>query len=242
MDDGLPFGSGVSDNDFAQHNVIADNRFVGRKVSDAIKAEESPNGYFNNVAVDVAVARSSNCYAFDGFPRAYLNRDEVSPLSIVDGVPGCHGLQRSCLDGQIETRAGGLCLKTDRAVVPFQCSTTGSNRSATCAAKCPEGLVIESAKAACNLENASVSASLLDRQGWGTLEVQRTSDNIGEGLCRLGATILKKDAARIPISRRNGVAIECREHDRNGGDCMISGVLACVRPFQGPVVTAQPGR
>lgn len=241
FDDGLPFGSGVSDNDFAQHNVIADNRFVGMQVLQAIKAEESPNEYFNNVTVNASVARSSNCYPSDGFPRAFLTHGESSPLSVVNGVPGCHGLQRRCNNGRIETRAGGVCLKADRAVERFECSTTGSNRAATCRASCPAGYVIESAKAACNLEAASVSPSLLDLQGWGTLEVQRKSDNTGDGLCRLGGDIIKRDTQRLSISRRNSVAVECREHDRNGGECMISGVLACVRPFQGPVLTARPG-
>jgi hypothetical protein len=242
FDDGLPFGSGVSDNDFAQRNVIADNRIVGRSVSDAIKADEAPNEYFNNATVGLAASRPSNCYEFDGFPRAYLNNGESSPLSIVDGVPGCHGVQRRCNDGLIETSAGAVCLKSVRAVVPFQCSATGSNKAVQCTAKCPEGFVVESAKSACDLETGSVSSSLLDRQGFGTLEVQRASDNIEEGLCRLGINTIKKDVRRIP-NVRNGqsFAIECREHDKNGGDCMISGVLACVRPVQGTVGPARPG-
>ena len=240
FDDGLPFGSGVSDNDFAQHNVIADNRFIGKKVLQVIKAEESPNHYVNNLTVEASVARSSHCYPSDGFPHAFLKHGESSPFSVVNGLPGCHGLQRKCNNGRIETRAGGVCLKVDRVVERFECSTTGSNRAAACPAKCPAGYVIESAKAACNLEEASVSASLLDLQAWGTLEVQRTSDNAGDGLCRLGADTIKRDTQRLSISRRNGIGAECREHDRNGGDCMISGVLACVRPLPGPVLTARP--
>lgn len=230
FDDGLPFGSGVSDNDFAQHNVVADNRFVGSKFAAPLRASESPNEVVDNVTVDVAPARSSSCYAFEGFPQAYLDHGASTALTVVGGVPACDGTRHTCNDGLIETRTGGFCLQTDRTVVPFQCSTTGSNRAATCEASCPEGFVIESAKAACNLETAAVSQSLLDLQGWGTLEVQRTSDHTDDGLCRLGADSIRKDVRRIASARRRNVAVECREHDRNGGDCMIAGVLACVRP------------
>lgn len=240
LDDGLPFGSGVSDHDFALYNVIADNRFIGKKIADAIQADESPNEFFNNTAVAAASPRSSNCYAVDAFPRAHLQHEESTALSVVDGVPGCHGLQRHCRDGVVSTRAVGTCLKVDRVVVPFECSTTGSNRTAACDAKCPEGFVIESAKAACNLEGANVSDSLLAQQGWGTLEVQRASDHPAEGQCRLGANIARQNTLRMATPRRHGVAVSCQERDRNGGDCMIAGVLACVRPLQGPLLTPLP--
>jgi hypothetical protein len=232
-DDGIPFGSGASDRDFARHNVIADNRIIKGGVSKMIRADDRPNEYHNITTVESAAKRPSNCYDFNGFPHAYLAHGESTPFMIENGAPVCRGVRSVCNDGIVETGPGLCPIAAARSLESFECSTTVSNAGVACTASCPEGFVIQSAKAACNLETDDISLDEFSRQGWGTIEVQRASDNLEEGLCRLNNHAFNRDVRRIADVRgTRSVSVSCREHDKNGGDCMISGVLACVKPLR----------
>jgi hypothetical protein len=238
LDDGIPFGSGASDDDFARHNVIADNRIIKRRAVEMIRADDGPNEYHNITTVASGATRPSSCYDYSTFPHAYLAHAESTPFTIENGAPVCRGVRNLCNDGLIETGPGLCPLAAPRSLELFECRTAGSNTEVECTASCPEGYVIESAKAACNLETDEISIDELSRQGWGTLEVQRASDNIEEGRCRFGRHDFNRDVRRIADVRgARSVSVACREHDKNGGDCVISGVLACVGPRTLPQVT-----
>lgn len=93
-DDGVPYGSGVSDFDYARYNVVMQNQIYRNSVDEMIETRDllvnMPNyiNYNTTVSPDTAVTRKAGCYVSGDF--------------ILDGTPysvdGCLG---HCDDGTI---------------------------------------------------------------------------------------------------------------------------------------------
>ena len=112
--------------------------------------------------------------------------------------------------------------------VPFECRARSSNDGCERRVRCPAGAAVEQATAACNLEHGAVTEAQLERVPRGELMVVRRSDHPEQGSCWVQETTLGEGARTIEdIGGRHYVNVGCQEHDKNGGDCHIRGVLSC---------------
>lgn len=231
-DNDVPFGSGASGRDFAQHNIIADNRIVKLSATRMIAVNDEANELHNNVTVSAEQARQrrpSGCYEFDTLPHAYLRDGEATSVRDATPAPIC-GTRKICEDGLVRRLPGRCVLGTEYAKVDFECEVEGNNDGARCIASCPAGFRLFAAKAACSLETNRLSRRIVNRQGWGTLKVVRSADGVSSGLCALGQNELRQNAIRMPDPGPGpSLTARCDEHDSNGGDCRIAGTLACFR-------------
>lgn len=112
--------------------------------------------------------------------------------------------------------------------MPIECAVSKNNDGCETTVSCPTGATIRGISAACNLEWGSVSDQQLSKVPDGIIEVVRPSDHVDEGTCWVGSTILSEGRATVGgIAKRTSVKLGCQEHDKNGGDCQIRGLLRC---------------
>lgn len=112
--------------------------------------------------------------------------------------------------------------------VPIQCQVSKNNDGCERTVSCPKGTRIRSASAACNLEWGSVTDRQLSNVPDDVIEVVRPSDHVDEGSCWVGATTVGDGRATLAgIANHASVKVGCQEHDKNGGDCEIRGLLRC---------------
>lgn len=108
----------------------------------------------------------------------------------------------------------------------FECQANGNNAGCQKTAFVPAGKTIIGAKAACNLEFGTVSATDLNGVSANFVKVLRASDNVSQGSCTLGSTSIRSGQAVVSgINGLNRASFGCRENDSNGGDCHIKGRL-----------------
>jgi hypothetical protein len=134
--------------------------------------------------------------------------------------------------------------------IGFSCQVIGDNdgchKFGKKAVRCPTGMKVVHAKAACNLERGSVTPAQLAAVPKDTIRVLRASDRPSEGFCYVGkceppappaiawspslCRNLAQDAGNHAIeniSKWTSVEVGCAEYDKNGGDCHIVGALYC---------------
>jgi parallel beta-helix repeat protein len=229
-DSGYPFGSSASDRDYASYNVVMQNQFYKRAVSEMIRVGNSSydtsNFIAHNETVASEVSRLAGCFLPDGHSTDFITHGASQSLvRLLGGVPTC--VVRNCLDGEL-VDAGTCAMQA----VSFGCQVSGSNSGCSGVATCPKGSrQVLAARAACNLESGTVSNATLASVGPNQVSVVRASDNVEEGLCCVGDTCLYSGTAttRGPAGALS-TAFGCREHDENGGDCHILGTLYCQKP------------
>ena len=113
-------------------------------------------------------------------------------------------------------------------LVPIECAVSKSNDGCETTASCPTGTTIRGISAACNLEWGSVTNQQLSKVPDDTIEVIRPSDHVDEGTCWVASTKISTGRATVgDIANRTNVKLGCQEHDKNGGDCQIRGLLSC---------------
>jgi hypothetical protein len=112
--------------------------------------------------------------------------------------------------------------------VSIDCRISTNNDGCEQQVHCPTGTTVLNARAACNLEYGAVSDAELALVPEGLLTVVDASDHVDEGSCWIQKNQVSTGEQRIEgISDLRGVSAGCQEHDRNGGDCHIRGVLLC---------------
>jgi hypothetical protein len=249
-DDDLPgapeIGSNLDDEDHAYRTVVAQNRFIGRKPSltngdfDAepglLFVNDDPSYVFDNVQENGAENRDSACYVPTGYPEPFLAHGKSIAMFDGGSGPRCTGQRLTCNDGTL-TSAPAICasaLPSQVTVVPFGCSAESNDTGCNGQIACPSGMTAGAIKAACNLEYGSVTDEELSKTPWSFAGVVRRSDEILEGVCRVGNVDVSEYGARLGVSPNARIAFSCREKDDNRGDCNIRGALACLaRPTIG---------
>lgn len=229
-DAGYPYGSSVSNLDFARYNAVMQNQIYKRSISDMIRAgasSDSRNVIKYNTTVTQAVSRSSGCYVTGVYRDDFLLHGEVaSVLEGSRGAPSCGWYGIRCEDGDRETILSPPCAPI--RTVDFQCQVTGSNTGCSGSVACSSGERIIGQVAACNLEWGTVSSTQLASIPVNTIDVLRASDNVSAGLCYVANN--QRSSGRGPATSALGLSsttFGCREHDSNGGDCHIRGQLYC---------------
>ena len=240
-DDGRPYGSSASETDYARHNVVMQNQFYKRRVfkgtllveasiSDYVKTRNtkanSPNYIEHNKIVTTQTEvknRRAGCYLPKATPNFLLHGRSLDLLKD-SGNKACL-TQYSCTDGELpRSRTSDCRIKK----VGFSCQVSGNNKGCQKVAACPSGKKLIGAKAACNLEFGTVSSNAVQSVTPNLIKVLKASDKVSSGSCNVGFNKLQKGKKEITsIKGFPSVAVGCKEHDKNGGDCHIKGVLYC---------------
>ncbi len=133
------------------------------------------------------------------------------------------GAQVATAQGSIEERGEEI------QTVALECRTSANNDGCEKRVSCPSGTQIVAARAACNLEYGAITDAQLAEIPEGRLAVVRASDHVEEGSCWIEESRLIGDGRRSieGVAGRSTVSIGCQEHDQNGGDCHLRGVLLC---------------
>jgi hypothetical protein len=120
-DAGYPYGSSVSDRDYARYNAIMQNQIYKRSVADMIQTNNpeinSPNYNVGNVTVTestVAMNRPAGCYNGNGNAGFVAHG---ASFSRVDST-GCRGTVYTCRDGELLARPLSGCLSVTTAARP----------------------------------------------------------------------------------------------------------------------------
>jgi parallel beta-helix repeat protein len=247
-DDGRPYGSSASEKDYARHNVVMQNQFYKRRVmrpgnmigmgeatiADYVRTRNrkvnSPNYIDHNQIVTpktVVKNRRAGCYPTTVSPHAnpnFLLHGQSLNLLKESGNKTCV-TQYSCTDGKLPRSPTADCRITK---VGFSCQVSGKNKGCQKVAACPSGKKLVGAKAACNLEFGTVSSNALKPILPNLIKVLKASDKVSSGSCYVGSNKLRSGQKEMAnINGRPSVAVGCKEHDKNGGDCHIKGNLYC---------------
>ena len=120
-------------------------------------------------------------------------------------------------------------------IFSISCYRSGFDYGCNTSFGCPQGFALTSARAACNLETASVPDLPVNPN---RIEVKQVSDDVSDGACYVGDVRIQRKSAPLSAATRtkrnildadNIVPFGCSEHDANGGDCAINAQFACRR-------------
>lgn len=260
-DDGRPYGSSASEKDYARYNVIMQNQFYERLVpnkkppllmvgaasrttyhkasiiGDYIQSENwdnnSPNYIdYNRIVTEETVEknRPAGCYISDSGWQSYfiLHGQSVYMFDMRNGEPYCLH-KHICNDGNLIDTGISSYEVTKRS---FDCRVSGNNDGCQKTIYCPPNQKIIGVTAACNLEYGKISDGILPTVPWNHIKVIRPSDNVSSGSCYVGNNRIKSGQIWIiGVPGASRTSVGCKEHDENGGDCHIKGILYCRKDF-----------
>jgi hypothetical protein len=225
-DKGYPYGSSKSDLDSATYNIVMQNQIYKRSISDMIKSKNwknnSPNYIAYNETVTTETKRLAGCYVSPNlYERDFvLHGESFYVLEIRNSEPACY--QYTCTDGDLSYSSCNASKSS------FDCHVSESNSGCHKIVYCPSGQKIIGATAACNLEYGTISDEVLATVPTNTIRVIKASDHVSDGSCYVGGNSLQSgEKTIIGIDGLDRVSVGCKEHDRNGGDCHIKGILYC---------------
>lgn len=227
-DAGYPFGSSVSNLDFAQNNVLAQNQIMKFAPQTKIYVDSSPNLLIANERVPSQIKRKSGCYMKDGYPSDFLNDGQVITEVMSKGEIICKGKSYKCVDGEIISQAY-VCPPRPLTVTKIvECQVSANNNGCEKQFSCPAGKRVSEIKGVCNLEYGKVSDSQLSQMKRNTLTVVRSSDYVDQGSCRIEASNISAGSVGLNmVLGLSSVKVGCREHDKTGGDCHVKAIVTC---------------
>ncbi len=221
--------------DHAQFNVVIQNQIrKPQYASDMIKVDHpeinTPNYIKENETVAEKIERRAGCYVSDGYPDFIRDGGFVNLFHTPNGEPVCRSYRLTCNDGVLSRSSDSTCQLSLVSSLDFECQATANNNGCEKTASVPLGKRIVGAKAACNLEFGTVSATELNGVPANFVRVLRASDDVSKGSCTLGSTSIHSLQAVVSGLNRvsfglNRLSFGCRENDDNGGDCHIKGRL-----------------
>ena len=224
------FGSGVSNKDFAKHNIIMQNQIYKRSVSDMIRnrnAQVNTNNHIDHnqtvTTESVDKNRLAGCFIDNHRPNFLLHGRQTQTVREQSGQ-FCIA-QTQCQNSVLSSLAVRDCRL---APVAIDCQVTANNNGCRKTVNCPTNTRVVNARVACNLEFGPVTTAQVNSTPFGALKVVRKSDNVANGLCEIGNNRTREGEIQIVgISNARSVSVSCKEHDKNGGDCHIRGQLFC---------------
>jgi hypothetical protein len=105
LDSGYPFGSSVSDLDYASNNLIAQNQFYKFEPSAIIRDDSEGNYMESNEKITQPITRKAGCFQKNS-KSAKLLADGTKTQSTTDqGLSTCAIQENSCSDGLLRTQA-----------------------------------------------------------------------------------------------------------------------------------------
>ena len=144
--------------------------------------------------------------------QVYRSGEEVVPSSTTGNSPSS-----SSNTSAVET------------ILPFTCSATTNAGCQGNIPECPKDTSITGIKAACNLETPDPIATL-DKLGWNLLSVERASDVVSDGHCKINNTDISSGEKTLDPAEFStaGKTFFCKENDNfSGGECSVKGSVKC---------------
>jgi parallel beta-helix repeat protein len=191
-DTGSNFGSSISNLDFAQNNIVMQNRIYKRSVTEMIRLRKVTGNINNivdyNTSVKDAERRPAGCYVADGLKNFIVNGERID-VFINNGRPVCTGVRYTCDDGSLTASTANPCTVTQ---IAFDCPISGNNGGCKKPISCPAGMKIVGIKAACNLETITINEDQLGNVPLNTLKVVKQSDYYPWGSCAVDSYILSR--------------------------------------------------
>lgn len=237
-DAGRPYGSSASDKDYARYNVIMQNQFYRRLIyknsklenatlSDMIRTQNrkinSPNYLAHNELISTKIDRKAGCYVEHGYKKFLLHGESIDVLNI-NGKLTCANTKATCKDGELINESTNCNI----VEVPFECIVENNNNGCSKTISAPPGKKIVGVKVACNLEHGKISSSILSAVSLNQIKVVKQSDKLSDGYCFIGEDYIRAGARTLyDIQDQVKALFGCKEHDKNGGDCHIKGILYC---------------
>lgn len=231
-DDDHDFGSGASNLDFAQYNVVADNVIVGRAAADTIEISDGPTYVRLNRRNDGVITSSApsplraGCVyrRLDGL-RAYLAVGQTS--GDVTGDAPVTGTRFQCDVGD----PLGTLLRTNGVpvtAVDATCAATGTRRSCQSGVVCPSGGFLAGMRAVCRLRQSALQATDLADTALSTVRVLASEPDaqcaVGNTSIEFGSTaldeVLLPDLASLPFG--------CQRATSGGPDCVAAAQAYCM--------------
>ncbi len=246
LDDGFPFGSGASNEDFAKYNAIGFNRIRKLQPREMIRIHDEPTFLYENEMTYNRTPRKSGCFLYMQRPIFLQHGESAVQKFMLEASD-----KFTCNDNELVKET----LQAD--IVPFLCGVSNDNSGRMCNFKCPEGKQVVAIKAGCSLElDAQEFGSWFPRivenlLHWDQLKVFMASENVNQGYCGISpwhdgyVYNVAKDVRSLKTywgtnkgsisllgfsGTANGIWASCVEHDTDdtGGDCVIVGELACL--------------
>jgi len=220
-DKGYPYGSSASNKDYARDNVIAQNQFVNRNPSDLIAIKDRPNYAYDNIKVSEPTRYKSGCFFLIAGGPQFVEHGDYAAVLYSNGK----GAKYWCNDGD-----GTKYEVVETQISSFSCQKINSNSGCDKVFNCPDGKKLVSIRAACDLENGNVDKSDIPNIPWNTISVLTESDKIEDGFCRFDGNAIRSGEKIVTqsVTGQNDFFITCKEHDKNGGDCEMSGDMLCL--------------
>jgi hypothetical protein len=250
-DDGIPWGSGNDNWDHATYNIVAQNQIYVRSTSDMIRTgltgdvlgsaaqllqksltTNSPNYIMENTTTRGAVSRKAGCYLGRDFYQDLLIQDGDTAAVMFAGpvnAPEC--VFARCNDGDLTFMESCSPIAMD-----YECHASANDGGCSGEVTCPiqwfGPVPLPTFPIAltgtCNLETSSISDADMAGSQINSLRVQRPSDVVSDGVCKVGSTQLSSGMTLMKDTWTLGATYSCREHDSNGGDCQVRGTLYCL--------------
>lgn len=232
------FGSSGNNHDFARYNVVMQNQIFKRSITDMIQSKNWDDSWpayidFNTEFVTqetVVRNRKAGCYVKYGIKNFILDGESIEYFINADNHIICGSKKLTCNNGVTTESDNSSCSVNNIEEVPLNCGisndirNTGRVRSASCTG----GRRILTASATCNLENQSLSSAQTHNTLKNMLKVAVPSAELEKGNCFIGSNNIKQRYKIVShIDGASTVNYGCREHDKNGGDCLIRGTLYC---------------
>lgn len=243
-DAGFPYGSSVSDRDEAHRTGIKGNYFNAK--AHAVAWGDGPNYLIDNAAGSAAAmpdddeygstfvgsqtadgpVPSTSCYWRDRSPML-LRDGESLDLDLSDPKKvSCATHRLVCVKGQLDKRPSH-CDPKRISERHFKCAVRDSNEGCEKKLSCGSQKQLLALKARCNLEAGQIKSGALHKAPWNSLAVDRPSDNVSDGHCKIGGYDIASHATQLLGFLANPVTAGCRESDSNGGECRIEGDYIC---------------
>lgn len=197
--------SSLKDHDYANDNLIASNIFV---------LPLSEKKYISRIQL---VVRGENNTISNNKFISYQPNLSCTTYIKAYGIQNLK--ENTCLNKFVKPPASQH---------EFSCQVSSNNSGCQNKFSCPRGKKIVGIKAGCNLESSSVSNSALRSIKDNTLSVIRASDFSNQGRCQIENTIINQGTTSLAAFIGDyRISFSCQEHDKNGGDCQIKGIVTC---------------
>jgi hypothetical protein len=208
----LRFGSSLDDRDFASNNLVEENKFLDKDPKQDIWIGTPKSDSNNIIQKNMKVTMSEDEF------RKSINDDSQPPLTIT---------QQSAPETTTKPPEPKQTQTPTTQTLTFYCGVEKNNQGCSGEIpRCPAGMHATAIKAACNLEYGDTKS--IKTLEWNKIRVDNASDNISEGKCQVGdKTISSGEAPLSLLIVSSDKSFSCKEHDKNGGDCVIRGLIQC---------------
>jgi parallel beta-helix repeat protein len=248
-DAGYPYGSSVSNLDWARFTEIKGNHFAALAASapavvlqagpsyvvdntsdllSALPTQDAWGGFFSHNAVGEAPDTTSSCFYRDGLPFL-IRSGQMLDLDLADPRKAtCATIETACVSGAIVTRSSA-CQAAQHQTVTVKCSGKWPSLACSRSIECPVGQQIQALKLACDLASGTITSGMLAGLEWNALKVFSTTS--GNASCRAGGQAIQANSTQVLDFPKQRVSLGCVGDTAAGKNCSLRGQYVCRQAY-----------